>query len=217
MPTRVKICGITRWEDAQLAIELGAAALGFNFYPPSPRYIEPGAARAIILKLPPLVTAVGIFASELDGEHVARVARESRVSAVQLHGPQFPRFSGALADFTRIRAVAVKEGFQPVMLSELVGDAFLLDASDPELRGGTGRTFNWALAREANRFGTIILAGGLTPENVGQAIREVRPFAVDVASGVEAAPGIKDEAKLRQFFAAVTEADAVISKEPRAR
>ncbi len=207
MPTRVKICGITRWEDAQLAVDLGAAALGFNFYPPSPRYIEPGAARAIIVKLPPLVTAVGVFANELDGEHVARVARESHLSTVQLHGPQFPRFSGALADFTRIRAVAVKEGFQPVMLSELVGDAFLLDASDPELLGGTARTFNWALAREANRFGTIILAGGLTPENVGQAIREVRPFAVDVASGVEAAPGRKDPGKLRAFFQEVERAD----------
>ena len=95
MPTRVKICGITRWEDAQLAVELGAAALGFNFYPPSPRYVDPAAARALILKLPPLVTAVGIFANESDGEHVTRVAKESLVKAVQLHGPQFPRWEGA--------------------------------------------------------------------------------------------------------------------------
>ena len=211
MPTRVKICGITRWEDAQLAVELGAAALGFNFYPPSPRYIDPAAARAIILKLAPLVTAVGIFADEWDGEHVARIARESRVRVVQLHGPQFPRLSGALEDFPRIRGVAVREGFQPVMLSELVGDAFLLDAFDPELLGGTGKTFNWALAREANRYGTIILAGGLTPENVGQAIREVRPFAVDVASGVESAPGRKDAGKLRAFFQEVEGADRGIN------
>ena len=207
MPTRVKICGITRWEDAQLAVELGAAALGFNFYPPSPRHIDPAAARAIILKLPPLITAVGIFANESDDEHVARVARESRVRVVQLHGPQFPPLDGALADFTRIRAVAVREGFQPEMLRELGGDAFLLDAFDAKLLGGTGKPFNWALAREANRFGTIILAGGLTPENVGQAIREVRPFAVDVASGVEAAPGVKDASKLRAFFQEVERAD----------
>jgi phosphoribosylanthranilate isomerase len=211
MPTRVKICGITRWEDAQLAVELGAAALGFNFYPPSPRYLDPAAARAIILKLPPLITAVGIFANESDGAYVARVAKESRVTAVQLHGPQSPPMDGALADFTRIRAVAVREGFRPEMLRELGGSAFLLDAFDPELLGGTGKSFNWALARQANRFGTIILAGGLTPENVGQAIREVRPFAVDVASGVEAAPGVKDAGKLRAFFQEVARADQGIN------
>jgi phosphoribosylanthranilate isomerase len=211
MLTRVKICGITRWEDAQLAVELGAAALGFNFYPPSPRYIDPAAARAIILKLPPLITPVGIFANESDGEHVARIVRESRVRAVQLHGPQFPPLDGALADFPRIRAVAVKEGFRPEMLRALGGDAFLLDAFDAELVGGTGKSFHWALAREANRFGTIILAGGLTPENVGQAIREVQPFAVDVASGVEAAPGLKDAGKLRAFFREVERADRGIN------
>ena len=214
MLTRVKICGITRWEDAQLAVELGAAALGFNFYRPSPRHLDPAVARAIIRKLPPQITAVGIFADESDDEHVARAARESRVSAVQLHGPQFPPLDGALADLTRIRAVAVREGFQPEMLHELGGDAFLLDAFDHELLGGTGKPFNWALAREANRFGTIILAGGLTPENVGEAIREVRPFAVDVASGMETSPGVKDEKKLKRFFAAVKEADRVIYGEP---
>ena len=207
MPTRVKICGITRWEDAQLAVDLGAEALGFNFYLPSPRHLDPAAARAIILKLPPLITAVGIFANESDGEHVARVARESRVRVVQLHGPLYPPLDGALADFTRIRAVAVREGFRPEMLRELGGDAFLLDAFDAELLGGTGKPFNWALARDANRFGIIILAGGLTPENVGEAIWEVRPFAVDVASGVEAAPGVKDASKLRAFFQEVERAD----------
>jgi phosphoribosylanthranilate isomerase len=111
----------------------------------------------------------------------------------------------------------VREGFQPETLRDLGGDAFLLDAFDAELLGGTGKTFNWTLAREANRFGTVILAGGLTPENVGQAIREVRPFAVDVASGVEASPGVKDEEKLRRFFAAVMEADRVIHGELQAR
>lgn len=210
MPTRVKICGITRWEDAQLAVELGATALGFNFYPPSPRYVDPATTRGIILRLPPLITAVGIFANESDAERVARMARESRVRVVQLHGPKFPPLDGALADFALIRAVAVREGFQPEMLRELGGDAFLLDAFDAKLLGGTGRSFNWALAREANRFGTIILAGGLTPENVGQAIREVRPFAVDVASGVEAAPGLKDAGKMRAFFEVVAKADKAI-------
>jgi phosphoribosylanthranilate isomerase len=207
MLTRVKICGITRWEDAQLAVEFGAAALGFNFYRPSPRYIDPRAALGIVKKLPPLVAAVGVFANESDGEHVAGVSRDSRVTVVQLHGPQTPVQDGALEGYAQIRAVAVDHGFQPAMLRQLAGDAFLLDAYDPELRGGTGKTFNWALAREAKRYGTIILAGGLTPENVEQAIREVRPFAVDVASGVESAPGLKDAGRLRAFFQAVVRAD----------
>jgi phosphoribosylanthranilate isomerase len=207
MPTRVKICGITRGEDAQLAVELGASALGFNFYPPSPRYIEPAAARAIILKLPPLVTAVGIFADELNDERVAGVAKEARVNVVQLHGPRLPRLDGVLAQFPTILGVAVKEGFRPEELRGLGGDAFLLDAFDVKLLGGTGKPFNWALARDASRFGSIILAGGLTPENVGRAIREVRPFAVDVASGVEAAPGVKDPGKLRAFCQEVRRTD----------
>jgi phosphoribosylanthranilate isomerase len=207
VPTRVKICGITRWEDAQLAIELGAAALGFNFYQLSPRYVAPAAAREIILRLPPLITAVGIFANETDDCHVAGAASEAGVTAVQLHGPQFPPLEEALANFQLIRAVAVGDGFRPESLQDLPADAFLLDALDTSLLGGTGRPFDWSLAREANKFGTILLAGGLTPENVGEAIREVRPFAVDVASGVESEPGKKDPTKVRAFFAAVAEAD----------
>jgi phosphoribosylanthranilate isomerase len=211
MPTRVKICGVTRWQDAQLAVELGAAALGFNFYPPSPRYLAPASAQAIVSKLPPLITAVGIFANESDEEHVAGVAEEAGVSTVQLHGPEFPPLGGALMNFRLIRAVAVTEGFRAESLRGLHAGAFLLDAFDEKLLGGTGKPFNWAAARCANRFGTIILAGGLTPENVGQAIREVRPFAVDVASGVEREPGVKDENKLRAFFQEVERADREIN------
>jgi phosphoribosylanthranilate isomerase len=210
MPTRVKICGITRWEDAQLAVELGAAALGFNFYPPSPRYLTPASARAIISKLPPLVAAVGVFANETDDEHVAGVAEEAGVIAVQLHGPEFPPLDGALTNFKLIRAVAVTEGFQPESLRELRAHAFLLDAYHPELRGGTGERFNWELARQAKAYGPIILAGGLNSANVGEAVRKVWPFAVDVASGVESAPGAKDPAKLRAFFAAVAKVDKAI-------
>jgi len=207
MPTRVKICGITRWEDAQLAVELGAAALGFNLYPPSPRYVAPAVARDIIRQLPPFVVPVGVFADEEDDEHVAGVARQARVSVVQLHGPRFPRLEEALRDYPLIRAVAVGPDFNPESLRGLRANAFLLDTFDPTLRGGTGREFDWRLAREARQFGPVILAGGLTSANVGQAIREVQPFAVDVASGVESTPGIKDPVKLRAFFAAVREAD----------
>jgi phosphoribosylanthranilate isomerase len=210
MITRVKICGVTRWEDARFAAELGAAALGFNFYPPSPRYIEPRRAAEIVRQLPPFVVSVGVFADEGNEGHVAAVAREAGVIAVQLRGPKLPATDGVLAGYPVILAVAVGEGFKPEELGRLKASAFLLDAFDANLLGGTGKTFDWRLARDAKRYGTIILAGGLTPENVGQAIREVRPFAVDVASGVESAPGVKDRAKLRAFFAAVAEADGGI-------
>ncbi|HMD96997.1 MAG TPA: phosphoribosylanthranilate isomerase [Terriglobia bacterium] len=205
--TRVKICGISGLDDARLAVELGAAALGFNFYPPSPRYIVPAAAAALIRQLPPLVMAVGVFADETEAGHVATLAHDARVDAVQLHGPRFPIISDALQDYPVIRAVTVRERRD---LEELAGQAasgLLLDNFDPKLIGGTGRTIDWTLAREAKRYGNVILAGGLTPANVAQAIREVRPYAVDVASGVESAPGKKDPEKLRAFFAAVEEAD----------
>lgn len=207
MPTRVKICGITRLEDAQLALELGAAALGFNFYRPSPRFIEPADARAIIAQLPPFVMSVGVFADEDDADHVAGVANQAAVNSVQLHGPRFPALDGTLASFRVIRAVAVRPDANPVDWSSIRAGAFLLDAFDPDLRGGTGKTFDWQIAREAKRYAPVILAGGLTAENVGRAIREVRPFAVDVASGVESAPGKKDPARLKAFFKAVDEAD----------
>ena len=207
MPTRIKICGVTRLEDALRAADLGAAALGFNFYPPSPRYIEPAAARAIIRRLPPFVDAVGVFANETDAGRVISLAREAGVTTVQVHGRSFPALDELQEVFTLVVAVAVREGFKPEELRKIKSSAYLLDAYDPDRPGGTGKTFDWSVAREAKQYGPIILAGGLTPENVAQAVREVRPFAVDVASGVESAPGIKDPAKLRAFFTAVREAD----------
>lgn len=209
MATRIKICGVTRLEDARLAIELGAAALGFNFYPPSPRYIVPGAAAEIIRQLPPFVASVGVFADEGEEKHVAEVAREAGVTAIQLRGPKLPATNGALAGYPLILAVAVGKDFRAEDLGSRKAAAFLLDAFEPNLLGGTGKTFDWRLAREAKQYGSIILAGGLTPENVGQAICEVRPYAVDVASGVESAAGVKDAAKLRAFFAAVREIDSL--------
>lgn len=207
MVAKVKICGITQAEDANLAVQLGAAALGFNFYRASPRYIPPEAARAMIRHLPPFVVTVGVFADEADGDQVVAIARQAGIAVVQLHGPKFPRTNGALESYPVIRAVTVREGFKPEDLSSLQASAFLLDTFDPTLRGGTGKRFDWKLARKAKQFGHIILAGGLTPENVSQAIREAQPFAVDVASGVEAAPGKKDPAKLRAFFRAVEESN----------
>jgi phosphoribosylanthranilate isomerase len=207
MPTRIKVCGITRLEDALLATELGADALGFNFYHPSSRCIAPASARAIIKRLPPFVTAVGVYADETEMDHVTAIADEAGVDAIQLHGPRFPEHAGRQARYLLIRAVAVGEGFRADSIADFQANAILLDAFHPKLSGGTGRSFDWELAREARNYGTIILAGGLNPGNVGRAIREVRPYAVDVASGVESAPGKKDPNLLRAFFAAVQEAD----------
>lgn len=241
MLTRVKICGIRRAEDGELAIELGAAALGFNFYPKSPRYIEPAAASEIICRVPPPVMTVGIFADEPDVQRVLAVAGEAGVSAIQIHGvgiagvgaglvpalgvraglvpalmansvatsaPEGGRPQGPpVRYYPVIRAVTVDDDFAPESLRNLEANAVLLDAPHPRLKGGTGRTIDWTKAREATRYARVILAGGLTPGNVAEAIRQVRPFAVDVASGVESAPGVKDASKLRAFFAAVREAD----------
>lgn len=206
--TRIKICGITRSEDAMLAVELGASALGFNFYEPSPRYIEPEKAREIMNKIPPLVAGVGVYADETYGGRVAAIAHAAQVSVIQLHGPRFPSDMEPLAPYRLIYAIPVRQDFDPSMLRTLPPDAFLLDAFDPVRIGGTGNLIDWNKARHANEQGkAIILAGGLTPENVGEAIRVVKPFGVDVASGVELSPGIKDARKLRAFFAAVAEAD----------
>src|SRR6266568_198106 len=216
MPTRVKICGITRQEDADLAVELGASALGFNFYPRSPRYIEPAKAARMIMDLPPFVIPVGVFADEEDAEHVAQIAEGARVLAIQLHGPRTPPLNGALARFPIIQAVPVPQESSPKWIGVIcaainavappkleqrldlrAAHAFprrtiMLDGYDARLHGGTGKTFDWGLARLPAQIGKVILAGGLTPENVGNAIQVARPFAVDVASGVESAPGIKD-------------------------
>ena len=157
--------------------------------------------------MPPFVTAVGVFANETDAGRVISIAREAGAIAVQLHGPGFPDLQELLSAVTLVVAVQVGEAFKAEELGRFKPSAYLLDAFDPDRLGGTGKTFDWSAAREAKRYGPIILAGGLTPENVGRAVRVVRPFAVDVASGVESAPGIKDAAKLRAFFAAVAEAD----------
>ena len=202
--TRVKICGITTWADARLSVDLGASALGFNFYPSSPRAISPAEAWNIIRRLPPFVDAVGVFVN-WPPLVVDALARALRLAAVQLHGEESPAELAALASRHKvIKAVRVGPRFRPALLRRYWrADALLLDGFAPKLRGGTGRTLDWRVARDARRFGRIILAGGLTPDNVAEAIRIARPWAVDVASGVEARPGRKDPGKLRALFAAV--------------
>ena len=198
---RVKICGITNWADARLAVNAGAGALGFNFYPPSPRCVTPAQAWGIIRRLPPFVEAVGVFVN-WSFDAVEAMARAVRLGAVQLHGDESP---AAVAEFAGMRPVIkafrVHRRFRPEILARYGrAAAFLLDGFSEGLRGGTGRQFDWGIARRARRYGRIILAGGLGPENVARALFEVRPFAIDVCSGIEAKPGKKDPARLRELM-----------------
>ena len=203
--TRVKICGVCRVEDARLACELGAAAVGFIFWPASPRFIDPYRARRIVSDLPPFVVPIGVFVDQ-PVQYVADVAGLVHLGAVQLHGGE--DVAGYQARRLRvIKAVAVGDGFDPDGAMGQVPESatVLLDAHDPIRRGGTGQTIDWARAAEAARLRPVILSGGLTPGNVREAVAHVRPYALDVSSGVEASPGIKDPAKLEAFFAAVND------------
>jgi phosphoribosylanthranilate isomerase len=201
---RIKICGITNSGDALLAAELGAHALGFIFYKKSPRYITPDKARLIIGQLPPLVATVGVFVDE-DASQVREIASLAGLDWIQLHGSESPDYCRSLGRRV-IKGFRVKGEEIYAQLTEYQGAAlaFLLDTYKPGTPGGTGETFDWQLAREVRKCGPIILAGGLTPDNVAEAIKIAQPGAVDVASGVEAAPGKKDPERLRAFFAAVT-------------
>ena len=204
---RVKICGIRRPADAALAVELGADALGFVFWPESPRFIDPYRALTIVSALPPFVATVGVFVDQAP-EYVKGVSQLLSLSAVQLHGRETP---AAYPRHRRvIKAVAVTETFDPVVAFASLPDrvTVLLDAHDPVRRGGTGQVVDWSHAAAAARVRPIILSGGLAPGNVASAIATVGPYAVDVSSGVEAAPGIKDPAKLRAFFAALATSTA---------
>jgi phosphoribosylanthranilate isomerase len=203
---KVKVCGITNLEDALAALAAGADALGFNFYGRSPRYIEPEDARRIISELPPAaaVLCVGVFVNEDSAATVARMASESGVGAVQLHGDESPEYCAALSGHRVIKALRVGEDFAPERATEYCAESILLDAFSARARGGTGETFDWELARRTREVvAQLYLAGGLTVENVADAIAAVRPYAVDVCSGVELAPGRKDAARMRAFVAAV--------------
>ena len=200
---RIKICGITDLEDALLAADLGADALGFIFYPPSPRSVSPDTARGIIAQLPPLVTTVGVFVDE-DAATVKELAVAAGLDWLQLHGRETPEYCRSL-DRRVIKAFRIQDekSFASLAAYRGAAQAFLLDTYKKGQVGGTGEVFNWDLARRARQYGPIILAGGLTPANVARAIAAAQPQAVDVASGVEARPGKKDPEKLKAFFAAV--------------
>jgi phosphoribosylanthranilate isomerase len=200
---RVKVCGITRREDALLAAELGASCIGLIFWRHSPRFVTPDAARAIVEALPAGVAAVGVFVNAPPAD-VRRVVRATGLTGAQLHGEE------AVEDFAGIgaaliKAVPVGPGFDADAVASIPQTVtVLLDAHDPARRGGTGRTIDWAAAAEVARRRPAILSGGLNAGNVADAVARVRPHMVDVSSGVESAPGVKDPEKLRAFFACLT-------------
>ena len=202
MRTRVKICGITRAEDAASAIAAGADALGFVFYPPSPRHVELEPARRIAGRVAPFVTRVGLFVNATR-DQVAEVVERVGIDLIQFHGDESP---GDCAGHGRpyIKAVRMREGVDLAAERERYAGAtgLLVDTYRPGVPGGTGATFDWGLI-PAELAGGIILAGGLTPENIAEAVRRVRPYAVDVSGGVERDKGIKDLDKIRRFMQGV--------------
>jgi phosphoribosylanthranilate isomerase len=200
---KVKVCGITSYEDAVMTLDQGVDALGFNFFPSSSRYIKPEDARAIIRRLPPFVSTIGLFVNVDNPSSAATAASVAGVSAIQLHGNEAPDYCRKLSDWRLIKALRI--GAIPLPgefdnLDEYPVQAFLLDSKDDVLFGGTGKAFHWERAKELIRIRPIILAGGLRPDNVREAIRIVEPYAVDVCSGVERSPGKKDVSKLREFM-----------------
>ena len=206
MKTQVKICGVTNVADALAAAAAGADMIGLNFYDGSPRFISVPTAAEISRALPPFVLRVGVFVNPAE-ELVMRAIGESNLSLLQFHGDEPSDFCTQFG-LMSVKALRVQNAESLKQLENFHTDAFLLDAHSKSGLGGTGEKFNWDLAVEAQKFGKpIFLAGGLTPENVADAVRKVRPFAVDVASGVESAPGKKDHAKVKAFIQAVRSAD----------
>jgi phosphoribosylanthranilate isomerase len=201
---KVKICGITNWSDARGAVEAGADFLGFNFYRESSRYIAPVAARRIVQRLPEKVASVGVFVNEAEPQMLA-IARRVGLDYVQLHGDETAEVVSRMRRSIRvIKAIRVRESFHVAELANFKGaSSILLDGFDAQLRGGTGKSFNWKMAKSAGRKRQIFLAGGLTPENAAEAVSAARPFAIDVCSGVESRPGKKDVARMRALVAAV--------------
>jgi len=200
---KVKICGITNYEDAQAAIDAGADALGFVFFDKSPRFINPLKAAGIISKLPPFIQTVGLFVNE-ETEQVNWTADYCGLDIVQLHGDETPEdcleLKRRVIKAFRIQKIVSIDPLEKYQDYQVSG--YLLDAWSPDAYGGTGRTFNWELAEAAKQYGPVILAGGLTPDNVAEAIRVVNPYGVDVSSGVEAELGKKDAEKVQEFIRA---------------
>lgn len=198
--TVVKICGITNLDDALAAVAAGADALGFNFYKPSPRYITPQHAREIIEQLPETLLTVGVFVNE-EPAAVKAIAGEVGLRALQLHGDESSEYCRKLAEYYVIKTFAVSDSFDVQAAHEYKVEAIMLDTKHNSLRGGTGRVFDWSVAQQAAlTIPKLFLAGGLSPENVQNAVETVRPFAVDACSALEDRPGKKNHERMRVFI-----------------
>lgn len=196
---KVKICGITNTDDAEAAVSAGADALGFVFFRESPRFISPKDAAAIIRTLPSFIPAVGVFVDETP-QSIEEMAAVSGIDLVQLHGDEPPEICMRSRRVIKVIRVKSLDSLSPLNNYKDIVSAFLLDTYTPDALGGTGRIFNWDIAVEAKRFGRILLAGGLTPDNIAEAVAHVRPYAADVSSGVELQKGKKDHTKIRLFI-----------------
>jgi phosphoribosylanthranilate isomerase len=196
---RVKICGITNLDDAMAAIDFGADALGFVFFKGSPRCVTPEQASSIISKLPPFTSTVGVFVDE-SAQEIDKIVSATCIDLIQFHGNEAPE--ACHASRRVVKAIRIKsiDSLEPLKRFRPLVSAFLLDAYAPDSLGGTGLKFNWDIAVEAKQFGRIILAGGLTPDNVQKAIQLVKPYGVDVSSGVELEKGRKDHQKMKLFI-----------------
>ena len=198
--TFIKICGITNLEDALAAVAAGTDAVGFNFYKPSPRYIAPQAVREIVEQIPASVLTVGVFVNEESPQAVMNIANEANIKALQLHGDESPDYCRELA-VPVIKTLAVSDNFDAKLACAYQVDAIMLDTRDNRLRGGTGRVFDWSKAQEVSHLvPKLYLAGGLSPENVAEAINRVRPYAVDACSSLEDRPGTKNRERMRAFI-----------------
>ena len=198
--TLVKICGITNLDDALAAVAAGADALGFNFYNLSPRYITPQDAREIVEQLPESLLTVGVFVNE-EAVDVRKIAKEVGLRALQLHGDESAEYCCELADFYVIKTFAVSDTFDIQAAHEYKVEAIMLDTKHNNLRGGTGRVFDWSVAQQvASTIPKLFVAGGLSPENVQNAVEIVRPFAVDACSALEDTPGKKNHERMRVFI-----------------
>jgi phosphoribosylanthranilate isomerase len=208
--TRVKICGITDPDDARDAALLGADAIGLNFHAKSPRCIDAARASRIIDMLPAIVSVVGVFVNHPDPQGLEDLALSLGLHAVQLHGSETPDYCSMIQKVKVIKAIRVDYNFKVESLRSYGNSMFLLDSASGAAFGGTGKTFDWNRAYGANAFGWVIVAGGLNPDNVGEAVSRLHPFAVDVSSGVESSPGKKDYEKMRRFIENVRRTDVAL-------
>ena len=208
--TRVKICGITNEEDARDAVLLGADAIGLNFYEKGPRAIDASTAAAIIDTLPAFVNIVGVFVNHPDPQALEDFALSLGLHTVQLHGNESPDYCSMIHRVKVIKSFRVDTNFRVEMLRSYGGRVFLLDGCAGSQYGGSGQVFDWSRAYGANAFGTIVVAGGLNADNVGESIVQLHPFAVDVSSGVESSPRKKNYEKMRRFIEAVRRTDVTL-------